>query len=77
MTTFKDLEKPVSFTYSGRTYTWGLKNQFVLFAGPDIIEDEGMVLETGKEIKRITAQIRCKSSIVFTCHRRVRDDDGH
>ncbi len=57
MTTFKDLEKPVSFTYSGRTYTWGLKNQFVLFAGPDIIEDEGMVLETGKEIKRITEEL--------------------
>lgn len=57
MTTFKDLEKPVSFTYGGRTFTWGLKNQFVLFAGPDIIEDEGMVLETGKEIKRITQEL--------------------
>ncbi len=57
MTTFKDLEKPVSFTYGGRTITWGLKNQFVLFAGPDIIEDEGMVLETGKEIKRITQEL--------------------
>ncbi len=57
MTTFKDLEKPVSFTYNSKTYTWGLKNQFVLFAGPDIIEDEGMVLETGKEIKRITEEL--------------------
>ena len=57
MTTFKDLEKPVSFTYNRKTYTWGLKNQFVLFAGPDIIEDEGMVLETGKEIKRITEEL--------------------
>lgn len=57
MTPFKNLENPVSFTYSGRTYTWGLKNQFVLFAGPDIIEDEGMVLETGKEIKRLTQDL--------------------
>lgn len=57
MTPFKDLEKPVSFNYNGRTYTWGLKNQFVLFAGPDIIEDEGMVLETGKEIKKITQEL--------------------
>lgn len=57
MTPFKDLEKPVSFSYNGRSYTWGLKNQFVLFAGPDIIEDEGMVLETGREIKRVTQDL--------------------
>jgi 2-dehydro-3-deoxyphosphooctonate aldolase (KDO 8-P synthase) len=36
------------------TFTWGDGKSFVLFAGPDIIEDEGMVLETGKEIQRIT-----------------------
>ncbi|MBK9323419.1 MAG: 3-deoxy-8-phosphooctulonate synthase [Bdellovibrionaceae bacterium] len=36
------------------TITWGDAKNFVLFAGPDIIEDEGMVLETGKEIQRVT-----------------------
>ncbi|MBC7465722.1 MAG: 3-deoxy-8-phosphooctulonate synthase [Bdellovibrio sp.] len=34
--------------------TWGDGKNFVLFAGPDIIEDEGMVIETGKELKRVT-----------------------
>ncbi len=42
--------------FQGKKYTWGLKNQFVLFAGPDIIEDEGLVLETGTEIKRVTEE---------------------
>lgn len=36
---------------------WGDANNFVLFAGPDIIEDEGMVLETGAEIKRVTQEL--------------------
>ncbi|MBN8538661.1 MAG: 3-deoxy-8-phosphooctulonate synthase [Deltaproteobacteria bacterium] len=43
--------------FQGKKYTWGLKNQFVLFAGPDIIEDEGLVLETGTEIKRVTEEL--------------------
>jgi 2-dehydro-3-deoxyphosphooctonate aldolase (KDO 8-P synthase) len=34
--------------------TWVDGKNFVLFAGPDIIEDEGMVLEVGKEIQRVT-----------------------
>lgn len=37
-----------------KTITWGDTKNFVLFAGPDIIEDEGMVIETGLEIKRVT-----------------------
>lgn len=39
---------------AGKKITWGDAKNFVLFAGPDIIEDEGMVIETGLEIKRIT-----------------------
>jgi len=53
-TEFKSLEKPVTFKTDFGQYTWGDGKNFVLFAGPDIIEDEGMVLETGKEIKRVT-----------------------
>lgn len=53
-TGFKALEKTVSLQTSQGPITWGDGKNFVLFAGPDIIEDEGMVLETGKEIQRVT-----------------------
>ncbi|MFN7824052.1 MAG: 3-deoxy-8-phosphooctulonate synthase [Pseudobdellovibrionaceae bacterium] len=42
---------------SNQEITWGDGKNFVLFAGPDIIEDEGMVLETGKEILRVTKSL--------------------
>lgn len=57
LTPFQNLSKPVTMDFQGKKYTWGLKNQFVLFAGPDIIEDEGLVLETGTEIKRVTEEL--------------------
>lgn len=57
MTEFKALEKPVVMKHSSGDYTWGTGKSFVLFAGPDIIEDDGMVLETGKEIQRITKNL--------------------
>lgn len=53
-TEFTPLEKTVSMDIAGKKITWGDAKNFVLFAGPDIIEDEGMVIETGLEIKRIT-----------------------
>ncbi|HEY8271511.1 MAG TPA: 3-deoxy-8-phosphooctulonate synthase [Pseudobdellovibrionaceae bacterium] len=53
-TGFKALEKTVTLQTSQGSITWGDGRNFVLFAGPDIIEDEGMVLETGKEIQRVT-----------------------
>ncbi len=37
---------------------WGQSNQWVLFAGPDIFEDEGMVLETATELKRVTQELQ-------------------
>jgi 2-dehydro-3-deoxyphosphooctonate aldolase (KDO 8-P synthase) len=37
---------------------WGDSKQWVLFAGPDIFEDEGMVLETATELKRITTELQ-------------------
>lgn len=58
MTTgFGPLAKTVVLKHGNETITWGDGKNFVLFAGPDIIEDEGMVLETGKEIQRITKRL--------------------
>lgn len=57
MTEFKPLKNLVSEIIAGQKITWGDSKNFVLFAGPDIIEDEGMVLETGKEIQRITKKL--------------------
>lgn len=54
MTNFKALENSVSLKTPSGNITWGNAKNWVLFAGPDIIEDEGMVLETGREIKKIT-----------------------
>ncbi len=56
-TEFVPLKKTVTLETSGKTITWGDAKNFVLFAGPDIIEDEGMVIETGLEIKRLTDQL--------------------
>ncbi len=55
MTDFKALKNLVTMTAANQeNFTWGDGKNFVLFAGPDIIEDEGMVLEVGKEIQRVT-----------------------
>jgi 2-dehydro-3-deoxyphosphooctonate aldolase (KDO 8-P synthase) len=53
-TEFTPLSKTVEQNIAGKNIIWGDCKNFVLFAGPDIIEDEGMVIETGIEIKRIT-----------------------
>lgn len=53
MSWLEPLEKPVRMQYSQELFTWGDARNFVLFAGPDIIEDEGLVLETGLEIQRL------------------------
>lgn len=54
MTEFQPLKNPVKMKVGSETFTWGDGKNFVLFAGPDIIEDDGLVVETGKEIQRIT-----------------------
>ncbi|MBX3017369.1 MAG: 3-deoxy-8-phosphooctulonate synthase [Bdellovibrionaceae bacterium] len=51
---FQPLKKTVTMTHPSGTFTWGDRKNFVLFAGPDIIEDEGMVLEVGRELQRVT-----------------------
>ena len=50
------LAKPVSFQAPNGTITWGDARQWVLFAGPDSFEDEGMVMEVAQELKRATAE---------------------
>ena len=57
MTEFNALAKTVSMNSPTGTITWGDAKNFVLFAGPDIIEDEGMVIETGMELKRVTQSL--------------------
>src|SRR6476620_6942457 len=56
-TEFTALKKTVTLETTSKKITWGDAQNFVLFAGPDIIEDEGMVIETGTEIKRVTDQL--------------------
>ena len=48
---FSSLKNPVTLKHSSGDITWGNGKNWVLFAGPDIIEDEGLVKETGAEIK--------------------------
>jgi 2-dehydro-3-deoxyphosphooctonate aldolase (KDO 8-P synthase) len=57
MTEFKALSQSVHLKFKNQNYEWGSCKQWVLFAGPDIIEDVPMVLETGKEIKKITERL--------------------
>lgn len=54
---FKPLTNPVELKTSNGTIRWGDGKDFVLFAGPDIIEDDGLVLETGREIQKITQRL--------------------
>lgn len=56
-TGFVPLKNTVTLKTPQETITWGDGKSFVLFAGPDIIEDHGMVMETGKEIQRITRKL--------------------
>ncbi|PWU14934.1 MAG: 3-deoxy-8-phosphooctulonate synthase [Bdellovibrio sp.] len=58
MTEFRPLDRPVQLRHGTGVYTWGDLQSFVLFAGPDIIEDDGLVLETGLEIQRVTKALR-------------------
>lgn len=57
MTEFKPLKNTVSLNHNGQRISWGDCKSFTLFAGPDIIEDEGLVLETGAEIKKVTTEL--------------------
>ncbi len=54
---FHPLKKPVVLQQGSHKITWGDGKNFVLFAGPDIIEDEGLVMEVGHELKRVTTKL--------------------
>ncbi len=55
---FKAIENPVVLDIENQPkITWGDAKQWNLFAGPDIFEDEGMVLEVAQELKRVTESI--------------------
>lgn len=49
---------PVTLKTSHGEIEWGSQKNWVLFAGPDIIEDEGMVTEVALELKRITSALK-------------------
>lgn len=57
MKSFAPLNKTVDLQTQNGTIRWGAGDHFVLFAGPDIIEDEGMVLEVATELKALTTQL--------------------
>lgn len=57
MSTLQPLKKPVELKAGSHTMTWGKADMFNLFAGPDIIEDEGLVLEVAQELKKITSEL--------------------
>jgi 2-dehydro-3-deoxyphosphooctonate aldolase (KDO 8-P synthase) len=57
MQDFVSLAAPVSYNTPYGTFTWGDTSKWVLFAGPDIFEDEGMVLEVAQELKKVTTEL--------------------
>lgn len=57
MQDFVSLAQPVSYNTPYGTFTWGDTSKWVLFAGPDIFEDEGMVLEVAQELKKVTTEL--------------------
>jgi 2-dehydro-3-deoxyphosphooctonate aldolase (KDO 8-P synthase) len=57
MTNFTALPNTVTMKHPTGSITWGDCKKWPLFAGPDIIEDEGLVIETAQEIKRVTTAL--------------------
>ena len=50
---------PVTLETTQGKIEWGNLKNWVLFAGPDIIEDEGLVLEVAQELKKLTTKLGC------------------
>lgn len=53
----KPLDRIVKLESTFGDVSWGAGNGFVLFAGPDSFEDEGMVLEVATELKKVTSDL--------------------
>lgn len=54
---FLPLREPVVLESGHHRIVWGDGQNFVLFAGPDVLEDEGLLRETAQEIKKITQRL--------------------
>ncbi len=54
---FKKMEKPVVLKTPAGGISFGNAETWTLLAGPDIIEDEGLVLEVGQEIQKVTKEL--------------------
>lgn len=57
MTEFKPLTNTVKLNTTYGSYEWGNGKNFVLFAGPDIIESDEMVIEVAQELKKVTTDL--------------------
>ncbi len=57
MSILNALVKTVTLEGAHGKRVWGDAKQWVLFAGPDILENEGMVLEVAQELKKITTNL--------------------
>lgn len=57
MSILKSLDNIVELKSEIKNLKFGDTSKWVLMAGPDIIEDEGMVLEVGQEIQKITDEL--------------------
>jgi 2-dehydro-3-deoxyphosphooctonate aldolase (KDO 8-P synthase) len=57
MSVLKPHSNPVTLDAPSGPITWGKADQWVLFAGPDSFESEGMVTEVAQELKRITTEL--------------------
>ncbi len=57
MSTLKPLTETVTLETPQGPIVWGRGDQWVLFAGPDSFEDEGMVTETAQHLKSVCARL--------------------
>lgn len=57
MYNFENHKAPVALNTANGSYSWGMRDNWILFAGPDIFEDSGMVLEVATELKKITTEL--------------------
>lgn len=62
---FESLKNIVHLKTSNANYSWGEKNSWVLFAGPDIFESYSLVKDTALELKKITNEL--KIPWIFKC----------
>ncbi len=58
MSILNALSNLVELSTPSQKIVWGNAKQWVLFAGPDSYEDEGMVLEVSQELKKITTDLQ-------------------